>query len=345
MRTRNYIMALMLGAVMTSCVTMEKYSALESRNDLLNKQHAIMQDELTAVRDENKRLMDRLKLMRGAITQAELDIDNLKQTLETTKKQYADAKGKYDETVSKYMKQLSGTNANLTSARRLLDERNKELNDKESRVEILEKEYQERKERMDDLILKLENRDNELKRAIDQRSKALSSITDKVAKAMAAFENKGVKIDIKDDKLYVTIEDRLLFAKGRWEVSAEGLKALAKLSEVLEANPGVDVVVEGHTASLAYNGKNEVKDNWDLSVMRATSVVKALLKNKNISPRHITASGKAGFDPKAAPRQNPNINSRTEIIITPKYVDIIDILSAGKDAAATDIDTQTHVGE
>lgn len=343
MRVKAYIITLMLGAMMTSCVTMEKYSALESRNDQLNKQHEIMKDELAAARSENKRLMDQIKLMRGAITQAELDIANLQQSLENTKKQYAYAKDKYDETVSKYMKQLSGTNANLTSARRLLEDRKKELNDKESRLEILEKEYQERKERMDDLLLKLEDRDNELKRAIGQRTKSISDITDKVAKAMVAFESKGLKIDIKDDKLYITLEDRLLFVKGSWEVSAEGLKALAKLSEVLEANPGVDVVVEGHTASLAYNGKNEVKDNWDLSVMRATSVVKALLKNKNISPRHITASGKAGFDPKAAPMQNPNINSRTEIIITPKYVDIIDILSTGKNAATVDVDTQ--IGE
>lgn len=328
---------------MTSCVTMEKYSALESRNDQLNKQHEIMKDELAAVRDENKRLMDQIKQMRGAITQAELDIANLQQTLENTKKQYAYAKDKYDETVSKYMKQLSGTNANLTSARRLLEDRKKELNDKESRLEILEKEYQERKERMDDLLLKLEDRDNELKRAIGQRTKSISDITDKVAKAMVGFESKGLKIDIKDDKLYITLEDRLLFAKGSWEVSAEGLKALAKLSEVLEANPDVDVVVEGHTASLAYTGKNEVKDNWDLSVMRATSVVKVLLKNKNINPNHITASGKAGFDPKAAPSQDPNINSRTEIILTPKYVDIIDILSTGKNAATVDVDTQ--IGE
>ena len=343
MRVKAYIITLMLGGMMTSCVTMEKYSALESRNDQLNKQHEIMKDELAAARSENKRLMDQIKQMRGAITQAELDIANLQQSLENTKKQYAYAKDKYDETVSKYMKQLSGTNANLTSARRLLEDRKKELNDKESRLEILEKEYQERKERMDDLLLKLEDRDNELKRAIGQRTKSISDITDKVAKAMVGFESKGLKIDIKDDKLYITLEDRLLFAKGSWEVSAEGLKALAKLSEVLEANPDVDVVVEGHTASLAYTGKNEVKDNWDLSVMRATSVVKVLLKNKNINPNHITASGKAGFDPKAAPRQNPNINSRTEIILTPKYVDIIDILSTGKNAATVDVDTK--IGE
>lgn len=345
MKAKNYIIALMLGGMMTSCVTMERYSALESRNDQLNKQHAIMKDELTAVRDENKRLLDQLKQMRGAITQAELDIANLQQSLENTKKQYAYAKGKYDETVSKYMKQLSGTNANLTSARRLLEDRKKELNDKESRLEILEKEYQERKERMDDLLLKLEDRDNELKRAIGQRTKSISDITDKVAKAMVGFESKGLKIDIKDDKLYITLEDRLLFAKGSWEVSAEGLKALAKLSEVLEANPDVDVVVEGHTASLAYTGKNEVKDNWDLSVMRSASVVKALLKNKNIKPNRITASGKADFAPKVSNdnKKSRNISSRTEIILTPKYVDILDVLSTGKDAAS--MGANSGVGE
>ena len=125
MRVKAYIITWMLGAMMTSCVTMEKYSALESRNGQLNKQHEIMKDELAAARSENKRLMDQIKQMRGAITQAELDIANLQQSLENTKKQYAYAKDKYDETVSKYMKQLSGTNANLTSARRLLEDRKK----------------------------------------------------------------------------------------------------------------------------------------------------------------------------------------------------------------------------
>ncbi|MBQ8045771.1 MAG: OmpA family protein, partial [Bacteroidales bacterium] len=146
-------------------------------------------------------------------------------------------------------------------------------------------------------------------------------------------------------RIYVSLDEKLLFQSGKWNVDARGKQAIRQLSGVLAANKDIDILVEGHTDNVPYGGNGHIIDNWDLSVMRATSVVKALLKNKNISPRHITASGKAGFDPKAAPRQNPNINSRTEIIITPKYVDIIDILSAGKDAAATDIDTQTHVGE
>ena len=344
MKTRNYIIALLSGMMMmTSCVTMEKYSALESRNDKLNKQYAIAQDELSAVCDENKRLMDQAKQMRGTITQAELDITNLQREIEQMKKQYTDAKNKYDESVSTYMKQLTGTNADLTSARRLLEEREKELNEKESRLEILEKEYQERKERMDDLTKKLEDKDNELKKAIAEKDKAVSDIRNKVANALVGFENKGLKIDVKDGKVYVSMEDKLLFASGRWDVSAEGLKAIAELSKILEENPEINVMVEGHTDNVAYRGRNEVKDNWDLSVMRSTSIVKALLKNKNIDPNRITASGKGEYAPKANndTKENRAINRRTEIILTPKYVELLDILSASENTDTTSEDSKT----
>ena len=344
MKTRNYIIALLSGMMMmTSCVTMEKYSALESRNDKLNKQYAIAQDELSAVRDENKRLMDQAKQMRGTITQAELDITNLQREIEQMKKQYADAKNKYDESVSTYMKQLTGTNADLTSARRLLEEREKELNEKESRLEILEKEYQERKERMEDLTKKLEDKDNELKKAIAEKDKAVSDIRNKVANALVGFENKGLKIDVKDGKVYVSMEDKLLFASGRWDVSAEGLKAIAELSKILEENPEINVMVEGHTDNVAYRGRNEVKDNWDLSVMRSTSIVKALLKNKNIDPNRITASGKGEYAPKVNndTKENRAINRRTEIILTPKYVELLDILSASENTDTTSEDSKT----
>ena len=113
MKTKNYIIALISGMMMTSCVTMEKYSALESRNDKLNKQYAIAQDELAAIRNENKRLLDQLKQERGTITQYEMDIANLEQEIKKMKKQYDDSKSKYDESISTYMKQLTGTNADL----------------------------------------------------------------------------------------------------------------------------------------------------------------------------------------------------------------------------------------
>ena len=146
---------------------------------------------------------------------------------------------------------------------------------------------------------------------------------------MVGFENKGLKIEVKDGKVYVSMEDKLLFASGSWTVSAEGMKAITELSKILEENTDINVMVEGHTDNVAYRGKNEVKDNWDLSVMRATAIVKALLKNSNIAPNRITASGRGEYVPKVdnSTKENRAINRRTEIILTPKYVELLDILS------------------
>lgn len=318
-----------LSIVMTSCVSMEKYAALESKNDRLNKQYSITKDELAATNSENKRLLGQNKQLRGTISNNEKDIERLNDELKQLNAEYSAAKKKYEETTAAYMAQLTGKNNDLTSARLLLEEREKELNEKESRLEVLQKEYEERKEHMNDLTRKLEEKEQELKKALEEKERAINEIRQKVADALVGFENKGLKIEVKDGKVYVSMEDKLLFASGSWTVSAEGMKAITELSKILEENTDINVMVEGHTDNVAYRGKNEVKDNWDLSVMRATAIVKALLKNSNIAPNRITASGRGEYVPKVdnSTKENRAINRRTEIILTPKYVELLDILS------------------
>ncbi|MBR5831758.1 MAG: OmpA family protein [Bacteroidales bacterium] len=318
-----------LSIVMTSCVSMEKYAALESKNDRLNKQYSITKDELSAANSENKRLMEQNKQLKGSISNAEKNIERLNDELQQLSAEYAAAKKKYEETTAAYMAQLTGKNNDLSSTRLLLEEREKELNEKESRLEVLQKEYEERKERMDDLTRKLEEKEQELKKALEEKERAINEIRQKVANALVGFENKGLKIEVKDGKVYVSMEDKLLFASGSWTVSAEGMKAITELSKILEENTDINVMVEGHTDNVAYRGKSEVKDNWDLSVMRATAIVKALLKNSTIEPGRITASGRGEYVPKVdnSTKENRAVNRRTEIILTPKYVELLDILS------------------
>ena len=318
-----------LSIVMTSCVSMEKYAALESKNDRLNKQYSITKDELAATNSENKRLLEQNKQLRGTISNNEKDIERLNDELKQLNAEYSAAKKKYEETTAAYMAQLTGKNNDLTSARLLLEEREKELNEKESRLEVLQKEYEERKEHMNDLTRKLEEKEQEFKKALEEKERAINELRQKVADALVGFENKGLKIEVKDGKVYVSMEDKLLFASGSWTVSAEGMKAITELSKILEENTDINVMVEGHTDNVAYRGKNEVKDNWDLSVMRATAIVKALLKNSNIAPNRITASGRGEYVPKVdnSTKENRAINRRTEIILTPKYVELLDILS------------------
>lgn len=319
-----------LSIMMTSCVTMEKYSALQSKNDQLNKQYSITKDELTTVNDENTRLRDENKKTKMANIDLESKIQLLEKDLERMKKENAETKAKYQESLSGYLEQLTGKNKDLNNAKMLLEEREKDINDKESRLEILQKEYEERNERMNDLANKLEEKENELKKAIADKDKAVNDVRSKVADALVGFENKGLKIDVKDGKVYVSMEDKLLFASGSWNVSVDGMKAINELTKILEENQEINVMVEGHTDNVAYKGRGEVKDNWDLSVMRATSIVKALLKNGNIAPNRITASGRGEYVPKVDndTKENRATNRRTEIILIPKYVELLDILQA-----------------
>ena len=284
---------------------------------------------MSAANSENKRLMEQNKQLKGSISNAEKNIERLNDELQQLSAEYAAAKKKYEETTAAYMAQLTGKNNDLSSTRLLLEEREKELNEKESRLEVLQKEYEERKERMDDLTRKLEEKEQELKKALEEKERAINEIRQKVANALVGFENKGLKIEVKDGKVYVSMEDKLLFASGSWTVSAEGMKAITELSKILEENTDINVMVEGHTDNVAYRGKSEVKDNWDLSVMRATAIVKALLKNSTIEPGRITASGRGEYVPKVdnSTKENRAVNRRTEIILTPKYVELLDILS------------------
>ena len=143
------------------------------------------------------------------------------------------------------------------------------------------------------------------------------------------FADKGLDVNVKDGKVYVSMADKLLFASGSWEVSAQGVQALKSLAKVLENNPDLNVVVEGHTDNDAYHGSTAVKDNWDLSVMRATAIVKLLLKQgPKIDPARVEAAGHAEYAPKVknSSAANKAVNRRTEIILAPRLKDIINLL-------------------
>jgi chemotaxis protein MotB len=132
---------------------------------------------------------------------------------------------------------------------------------------------------------------------------------------------------MKNGKVYVMLEERLLFATGSTVVDPKGVEALRELGKVLEKNPDINVLIEGHTDNVPMKGAGEIKDNWDLSVMRATSVVKILLNSK-ITPARITAAGRGEFVPIESNEtaELRKKNRRIEVILTPKLDEILKVL-------------------
>lgn len=195
---------------------------------------------------------------------------------------------------------------------------------------------------LQDSLLAREDRVKAMQRELDIKGKNLAdlqtamrkkdSITNALRKAVSdalmGFEGKGLTVHMKDGKVYVSLDEKLLFASGKWDVSKEGIAALKDLAKVLEKNPDINILIEGHTDNVPLNSQNQVADNWDLSVMRATSIVKIILANGKIDPTRLVASGRGEFLPVEpnTSAANKAKNRRTEIILSPKLDELLQII-------------------
>ena len=129
---------------------------------------------------------------------------------------------------------------------------------------------------------------------------------------------------MKNGKVYVSLDEKLLFKSASYDIDANGRNALKKLAGVLEKNPGIQITIEGHTDNVPYNPGGQLKDNWDLSVKRATTVVRALIEGSNIDAKRLTAAGRSEYLPvddrnTTDARQK---NRRTEIVLTPDLTEL-----------------------
>lgn len=166
----------------------------------------------------------------------------------------------------------------------------------------------------------------ELRKLLDQQRQAVESLRQKMANALTGFNSNELQVFVKNGRVYVSLQENLLFPSGSAVVNPKGKTALQTLAQVLNVNPDINVVVEGHTDSVPIRGRYE--DNWALSVARSTAIVRLLTESYNVDPTRVTASGKSKYEPvdsntTAEGRQR---NRRTEIILAPKLDQLMQLL-------------------
>ncbi len=197
----------------------------------------------------------------------------------------------------------------------------------------LKQKSEELKKKSDELIAKeklLEERESslfQLKKDIAHRDSITARLNNILRKALLGFKSDELSVEIKDGKVYVSLSEKLLFKSGSAAVEAKGIEAINVLADVLNKNPDIDILVEGHTDNLPI--KTPIyKDNWDLSAARAISIVRILTNEYKITPTRLTASGRGEFSPKAsnATSEGRASNRRTEIILSPKLDEIMKLL-------------------
>ncbi len=300
--------------------------------------HQELQAKYKDLETQNESLQGANDNLQTKIGEANTEITALKNQLEETRKQAYEATERYQALLDKHQQLNKNYEFLLESNNALLSSNqaeNRKLMEKLSgmQVELSAKEDSLRAEKaqMDFLNKELQKREArvyELENLIAQQEKQVDEVRRKLKEALFNFEGKGLSVEQRDGKVYVSLENSLLFPSGSWSVNKIGKQALDQLATVLAQNPDLNVMVEGHTDSDPFNGSTAVKDNWDLSVMRATAIVKILTETSAMNPNRITAAGRSEFVPIASNETSAGKakNRRTEIIITPDLSEIVKVL-------------------
>jgi chemotaxis protein MotB len=201
-----------------------------------------------------------------------------------------------------------------------LDAKEKALLAEQERLNKLQADLKERSQRVTDL----EN-------LISSKEESMRKLKETLSKALNSFEGKGLTVEQKNGKVYVSMENKLLFQTGSWAVGTEGKRAVVEVGKVLAQNPDISVLIEGHTDNDKIVGSigGGIENNWDLSTKRATAIVNILAENKGINKQNLTAAGRGEFAPLMS-NDSPEgkaKNRRIEIILTPKLDEISKMLN------------------
>ena len=219
----------------------------------------------------------------------------------------------------------------LSSKQDSLLEKYKELEKKKKELEETSQSEQEKLnaelQKKINLLEESNKQINDLQTAIDKQKEFSSTLLDKIKNALIGSTNDELTVNLKDGKVYVSISDKLLFKSGSYTVDKKGKEALGKVGEVLAKQKDIDIYVEGHTDNVPLKGE-VIKDNWDLSVMRATAIVRILTTDYGVNPKQIIPSGRADNFPVAdnSTPEGKAKNRRTEVILSPKISELMKIL-------------------
>lgn len=257
-----------------------------------------------------KALLAKQDSLNTGLTEAQLGNEGLEQRIARLRKDTTDLNGQLNDVRSQY-NEMDSNYAKLRS------NSSTEINKLSGNLD-----------RLSDDLKKREQRLKEVEEVLRKRDEATNQLKAKLQEALLGFTKNGLTVEIKNGKVYVSLTDKLLFPSGSIVIDEKGIQALTQLAAVLKQQPDINIAVEGHTDSQKINNLGQIKDNWDLSVLRSTSVVRFLTETQKVESVRMTATGKGQYQP-----LNPNTNAETrsknrriEIVLSPKLDELYNLI-------------------
>ncbi len=301
---------------LTSCVSSKVFEDLKTDYD--------------ALKAENRDLMAQLDSKKGnadpyALQNLQNEYEKLKSERDRLALDYAASQNNLKRLQDSYDALEANSSENLSSNLELnrelltkLDEKERALAAEQARLEKMQRDLNARSKRVD-----------ELEGIIAAKEAQMNNLKNAISAALTNFEGKGLTVEQRDGKVYVSMENKLLFESGSWAVNSNGRSAVVELGKVLAQNPEIAVLIEGHTDNVPYGGSGALNDNWDLSTKRATAIVSILSDNRAILKENLTAAGRGEFAPIASntSAEGRAKNRRIEVVLTPKLDEISKLLN------------------
>lgn len=313
-------LGLLIVALSTSCVSKKIYNDLENKFAELKKENRTLADsneELT--KSKNQLEADKSKLQ-SEYDKLKAERDKLLADFTASDKNLKTLQASYNALEKDSNEALT---ANINKNRELL-----------AKLEAKEKSMAAEQERLNKLKAELDassKRLSELEAYIAAKEASMNKLKETLSKSLKAFEGKGLTVEQRNGKVYVSMENKLLFGTGSWAVGAEGKTAVVAVGKVLADNPDISVLIEGHTDDdkILGNIGGGIENNWDLSTKRATAIVNILSENKGVKKENLTAAGRGEYAPLMSndTPEGKAKNRRIEIILTPKLDEISKMLN------------------
>jgi len=305
----------------SACVPAKKYKDLLEREKVCSEELAKFKKSSGEYESLSKDLQTKFANASRDLSKLIQDTTALGSKYRLLLRDYGIIDGEY-KSLQKSFDKLKNLSARETAElQNQLEAKNNELQIKEDALLKLDQELKEKQR----LLIEREKRVNELEEAIRKKEAAVQLLKAKVANALRGFENQGLSVVQKNGKIYVSLEAKLLFKSGSTFVEEEGVRALVELGKALESEKDLEIIVEGHTDTDKLNSSASPKNNWELSVLRATSVVQILLNNSSMTPSQIMAGGRGEFLPIDV--SDKAKNRRIEVIISPNLNELFEIIS------------------
>lgn len=302
----------------TSCVSKKIYTDLEDKYVKLKKEHKQLSKDNQNLSTTKSRLQNDLDKLQSQYDDLVTQRDKLQNDYNATKTSLDNLNESYDALEKNSSSAIASNSQKNRELLAQLEAKEAALAAENARLEVLKNELESRSQRI-----------AELESVISAKDAAMTKLKNAISKALTNFEGKGLTVEQRNGKVYVSMENKLLFKSGSWAVGAEGRQAVKQLGTVLADNPEIAVLIEGHTDNVPYTGSGQIKGNWDLSTKRATAIVQILQENNAIHPENLTAAGRGEYAPillNDTPG-NKAKNRRIEVILTPKLDEISKLLN------------------